>query len=95
MYRESGFGRYDICLIPKRDEKENKFPGIIIEFKIQDEQKEKRLDQTAQIALQQIKDKEYVQVFKNLKPIPPRIIAYGIAFAQKKVDIKKMELQTE
>lgn len=52
--RESGFGRYDVMMIPK---KEN-LPAIIMEFKVR-RAKEKDLNETVQMALQQIEEKNY------------------------------------
>ena len=43
--RESGFGRYDICMLPKT----KNLPGIVIEFKVQETNKEKTLSDTALI----------------------------------------------
>ena len=52
--RESGFGRYDVMMIPK---KEN-LPAVILEFKVR-RAKEKDLEETVQMALQQIEEKNY------------------------------------
>ena len=54
--RESGFGRYDIMMIPKK----NNLPAIVIEFKVHNPRKEKTLEDTAQTALKQIEEKNYV-----------------------------------
>lgn len=50
--RESGFGRYDVMLKPKRDSQKD--PAIIIEFKVFDDEEEETLKDTVKIALQQI-----------------------------------------
>ena len=39
--RESGFGRYDVMLKPKRDSQKD--PAIIIEFKVFDDEEEETL----------------------------------------------------
>lgn len=53
--RESGFGRYDVVLEPKNREDD----GIILEFKIHDEEDEKDLADTVSAALEQIEEKQY------------------------------------
>ena len=52
--RESGYGRYDVMLIPKTKEND----GIILEFKVK-ESEEKTLEETVQTALAQIEAKKY------------------------------------
>ena len=76
--RESGFGRYDIMLEPR--EKNGK--GIIIEFKVQDED-EKELSETVEEALTQIERKKYAVMLeeKGIRDIRK----YGFAFCGKKV----------
>ena len=51
--RESGFGRYDVMLEPRRLED----MGGIIEFKVQDKSEEKELSETVKAVLKQIKEK--------------------------------------
>jgi hypothetical protein len=51
--RESGYGRYDVMIIPKDPKK----PGIIIEFKKIDAPE--TLEKAAVVALQQIRDRRY------------------------------------
>ena len=53
--RKSGFGRYDIMMIPKRAS----IPAIVIEFKVYNSNKEKSLEDTVQAALKQIEEKNY------------------------------------
>lgn len=77
--RESGFGRYDVMLEPKTDK-----DGIILEFKVQEED-EKELSDTVVEALRQIEEKNY-QSSLIAKGVPEeRIRKYGFAFCGKKV----------
>lgn len=56
--RESGFGRYDVMMIPKIKETK-KYPAIIMEFKVRNIKREESLEDTVQTALTQIKEKCY------------------------------------
>ena len=79
--RESGFGRYDIMLEPRKKED----AAIIMEFKVHDAEEEETLQDTVQAALKQIQDKEYEQALIG-KGIPQNNIRkYGFAFQGKKV----------
>jgi hypothetical protein len=77
--RESGYGRYDIMIIPK-DVKKN---GIIIEFKKVNKRKKETLNAAAENALDQIKCKNYKQELIELGV--KNIIELGIAFEGKEV----------
>ena len=80
--RESGFGRYDVMLIPIN--KNN--PGIIIEFKsISYDDGEKDLLDTVNAALQQIEDKHYVTALVARGLAQERLFTYGFAFKGKEV----------
>ena len=81
--RESGFGRYDIMLIPLDKAAD---PGIIIEFKtLNSARGEKELGDAAAAALAQIREKNYAAAL-TVRGIPAeRIYAYGIAFQDKEV----------
>lgn len=82
--RESGFGRYDVMMEPKK-EADN---AIIMEFKVKDSQEETSMEDTADAALKQIEKQQYDVVLKN-KGIPAeRIRKYGFAFEGKEVLIK-------
>jgi hypothetical protein len=77
--RESGYGRYDVMLIP-RNKKEN---GIIIEFKKVDEDDNETLETASQNALKQIEDRKYEVEIKD-RGIE-NIIKLGISFKGKEV----------
>lgn len=81
--RESGFGRYDVMLEPKRKER----PAIIMEFKVQDKTKEKDLISTAQAALRQIRSKGYAAILQSKGIDDRQIYEYGFAFCGKEVYI--------
>ena len=80
--RESGFGRYDVMMIPKNREKD---PAIIIEFKVCSRAKKETLEDAVQEALKQIEDKKYDTELLALGVPQERIRHYGFAFAGKKV----------
>ena len=78
--RESGFGRYDVMLEPKKDD-----DGIILEFKVQDMDDEKELTDTVKAALQQIEAKKYESILVEKGVPKEKIRKYGFAFCGKKV----------
>ena len=78
--RESGYGRYDVMLIPKTKEDD----GIILEFKVK-ESEEKTLEETVQTALAQIEAKKYDTELLQLGVSKEHIRHYGFAFEGKKV----------
>lgn len=82
--RESGFGRYDVMLEPKRAEDD----AIIVEFKVQEED-EKELSDTVAEALRQIEKKNYQANLTAKGILDERIRKYGFAFCGKKVLIGK------
>ena len=81
--RESGYGRYDVMIIPNKKDK----LGIIMEFKKVNEYKKEILEEAVEEALKQIKEKRYKQ--ELLAQGIEGIIELGIAFSGKEVMIKK------
>lgn len=81
--RESGYGRYDVMLVPKSDDR--KYNAIILEFKVFDSYDESTLEDTAQSALRQIEEKNYDAELIARGIEKERIRHYGFAFEGKKV----------
>ena len=79
--RESGYGRYDVMLVPLND----KDDAIILEFKVYESDEESSLQETVQSALKQIKEKDYDAELRALGISDERIRHYGFAFEGKKV----------
>ena len=79
--RESGFGRYDVMLLPK-SKRDN---AIILEFKVREPDSEKTLEDTVESALDQIIEKKYDAELLALGITQERIRHYGFAFEGKKV----------
>ncbi len=80
--RESGDGRFDICMIPR----EKKYPGIILELKWKKNLSEVSLEKLANEALKQIDQSRYDSEMKEdgIKDI----LKLGISFSGKKVKVK-------
>lgn len=81
--RESGFGRYDVMMIPKIKETK-KYPAIIMEFKVRNIKREESLEDTVQTALTQIKEKCYDAELYDRGLKKEEIHHYGFAFEGKK-----------
>lgn len=79
--RESGFGRYDIVLMPK----DTKDDAIIIEFKVYDAEDEKELQDTVKSALAQIEEMRYEEGILAQGVPAESIRKYGFAFEGKRV----------
>ncbi len=82
--RESGFGRYDVIMIP-REGKASKKPAIIMEFKVHDTESEQSLEDTVKAALTQIEKKAYDAELLERGIAAEDIRHYGFAFEGKKV----------
>lgn len=80
--REAGEGRFDLSLEPK----DQKLPGIIMEFKAVPASEKASLADLAEEALSQIEDKAYFTDMKDRGV--SEIVKYGIAFAGKRVEVK-------
>lgn len=79
--RESGFGRYDVMLEPKKKED----PAFVLEFKVHNPAKESSLEETADNALKQIDTKQYDTMLVEKGITAERISHLGLAFEGKKV----------
>ena len=79
--RESGYGRYDVMLMPLNHQDK----AIVIEFKVHEPDEESSLQDTVQSALDQIKEKNYDAELLAQGISADRICHYGFAFEGKKV----------
>ena len=79
--RESGYGRYDVMLIPRQ---KNQL-AFVLEFKVYDAQEELTLEDTVQSALVQIEEKHYDTELIERGISKSKIRHYGFAFEGKKV----------
>lgn len=88
--RESGFGRYDVMMIPRKPGN-RRGPAIIMEFKVHNSKKEETLEETVDHALDQIEAMNYdAQLFARGFE-RKEIRHYGFAFEGKKVLIGMRE----
>ena len=84
--RESGYGRYDVMMVPKRTDQ----PAAIMEFKVFDEENEEStLEDTAANALKQIEEKQYEAELLSRGIPQDKILKYGFAFKEKECLIRK------
>ena len=83
--QESGYGRYDVMLIPR--DPRNK--GIVFEFKKVNKQKNETLTEAVDRALEQIEQKKYAQTLTERGVSD--ILLLGIAFQGKEVLLKSRE----
>ncbi len=87
--RESGYGRYDVMLKPKKKD----LPAIILEFKVHDPADGGNLAATVLTALKQIVEKNYSASPVDEGFLKETIRAYGFAFEGKTVLIDGGDLQ--
>ena len=80
--RESGYGRFDVCLIPRK----KRYPGIILELKWEKNLSDESLESLANDALEQIDILRYDSEMKE--DGITEILKFGIAFSGKKVTVK-------
>ena len=79
--RESGLGRYDIMIEPKKAGN----IAFIIEFKVVNAKQKETLEDGVTAALQQIAEKQYEAVLLSRGIVPEHIRKYGFAFEGSRV----------
>lgn len=79
--RESGRGRFDICVLPQAGQER---PTIILELKFAKKADRNALESLARSALEQIEDKAYVP---QTTQGPDPVLRYGIAASGKTVAV--------
>ncbi len=80
--REAGYGRYDIMLMPRNQDN----AGWIIEFKKVDTDLKEKIEDIVEVALKQIKEKEYTVDLRDRGV--KKIIAVGVAVERKRLMVK-------
>jgi Predicted AAA-ATPase/PD-(D/E)XK nuclease superfamily len=83
--QEAGLGRFDVIFMPK----DKKHQGILLEFKVARDEAE--LLDKAKEALHQIKDKEYLQAFKQHQVT--KVLAIGMAFYGKQLELVSEDIE--
>ena len=77
--RESGFGRYDVMMVPKEREK-TKIPAIILEFKVKNNKKEQTLEENSTVITSADQRKKYDAELLARGIPKEKIRHYGFAF---------------
>lgn len=83
--QESGKGRFDLMMIPRRKEKQH---GVIFELKAVDSPQD--LEKAAKAALEQIQNKDYLAKLRTLEV--PKILTIGMSFCGKEASLAFKEL---
>lgn len=90
--REAGTGRYDICLVPRRDlPSASHLPGIVIEVKAAKDADDDGLERLAQAALDQIGRHGYALELEKARVVP--VYAYGMAYCGKRARVAMETVQ--
>ena len=82
--RESGYGRYDVVLVPT-DGATGTDPAVVMEFKVFEQEDERSLADTVARARTQIEERSYVTGLVARGIAAERIRTYGIAFRGEEV----------
>ena len=82
--RESGWGRYDVALVPT-DGASGSDPAVVMEFKVFDPDEEHTLADTVARARAQVEERAYAAGLVARGIAPQRIRTYGVAFRGKEV----------
>ncbi|RZI46357.1 AAA family ATPase [Rickettsiales endosymbiont of Peranema trichophorum] len=77
--QESGLGRFDVVMLPKQSGR----AGILLEFKATDDPK--KLKAKAKEGLKQVKDNQYLELFRQNGV--KEVLAIGLAFCGKQVSL--------
>ena len=80
--RESGFGRYDVMMVPKEREK-TKIPAIILEFKVKNNKKEQTLEENSTVITSADQRKKYDAELLARGIPKEKIRHYGFALKEK------------
>lgn len=80
---ESGFGRWDLAVLPAYYKKR----GLLFELKVA--KRDEDVEKSAELAIQQIKEKQYIEGLHRKGYSD--ILGYGIAFYKKTCMIKKVK----
>jgi len=84
--RESGYGRYDVMLIPKNPRQ----TGFVFEFKKVDGKYDKTAKTAMKSAIRQIQEKKYALELRQTGV--QRILGIGVEKKKKKVWVESVEL---